>query len=209
MLMPDVQAPAMPDVPHGWRETCHDMRQPIAGVLALAAAALAEPGLPPAARGRLELIAEQAEWLAAMVRHSLTGYGRESHAPRADLLRATSEAVAAERLTWAGEVKVVAPATPVFTLIHSVLLRRMIANLLSNATRAAGSSGTVTVEVGREEAMAALRVTDSGPGFGQIQANFGLGLGAVSRSAAKHGGRLERGDGPNGGACVTLWLPLA
>jgi K+-sensing histidine kinase KdpD len=209
MSMPDVQAPAAPELLHGWRETCHDMRQPIASVLALAAATLAQPGLPPAARGRLELITEQAEWLAALVRHSLTAGGEAAHGSRTDLVRVTSEAVAAECLTWAGEVKVVAPAGPVSTPVPSVLLRRMVANLLNNATRAAGPSGTVTVEVGQEQGMATLHVQDSGPGFGKIQREFGLGLGAVSRSAATHGGRLEHADAASGGARVSLRLPRA
>jgi signal transduction histidine kinase len=209
MRMPDGQVPAVPELPRGWQETCHDMRQPIASVLALAAAALTEPGLPPAARGRLELITEQADWLAALVRHSLTAAGEAPGASRADLLPVTNEAVAAERLTWAGKVKVTTPAGPVVTSVHSVLLRRMIANLLSNATRAAGPSGAVTVEVAQEQDMAVLRVEDSGPGFGKIEKDFGLGLGVVSRSAAKHGGKLEYGNSASGGAHVSLWLPLA
>ena len=49
------------------RETFHDMRQPVASTLALAAAALTEPDLPAAARNRLEQIVEQAEWLADMI----------------------------------------------------------------------------------------------------------------------------------------------
>lgn len=51
----------------GLRETCHDMRQPVAGVLALAGAALAEPSLPGGVRVRLEQIVQQAEWLADMI----------------------------------------------------------------------------------------------------------------------------------------------
>jgi hypothetical protein len=43
------------------------MRQPVAGVLALAGAALAEPGLPGVARLRLEQIIKQAERLADMI----------------------------------------------------------------------------------------------------------------------------------------------
>jgi len=204
----DVQVRATPEPPRGWQETCHDMRQPIASVLALAAAALAEPGLPATARGRLELITGQAEWLAAMVRHSLIAGREVPGASHTDLLLVTGETVAAECLTWAGEMNVLSAAGPVFTAVHEVLLRRMIANLLSNATRAAGPSGTVTVEVGHEQSMAVLRVEDSGPGFGKIPGNFGLGLGAVSSSAAKHGGRLECGTVTGGGARVSLWLPL-
>ena len=53
------------------REACHDMRQPVAGVLALAGAALSEPALPGTVRARLEQIVQQAEWLADMIQDRL------------------------------------------------------------------------------------------------------------------------------------------
>lgn len=49
------------------RETCHDMRQPTASVLALAGAALSEPGLPGTVRVSLEQIIHEAERLADMI----------------------------------------------------------------------------------------------------------------------------------------------
>lgn len=70
------------DIEQGLREACHDMRQPVAGVLALAGAALAEPGLPGAVRVRLEEIVEQAEWLADMIQDWLQG-ARPDHDGRA------------------------------------------------------------------------------------------------------------------------------
>jgi hypothetical protein len=64
---PAAEAEDAADADRGLREACHDMRQPVAGVLALADAALAEPGLPGVARLRLEQIIKQAEWLADMI----------------------------------------------------------------------------------------------------------------------------------------------
>ena len=117
---------ATPGNLQGLRETCHDMRQPVASVFALAAAALAEPGLPQAARVRLEQIVDQAEWLADLIQHSLqTAELSLPDARLADLVRVASEAVAAERVTWAGKVRMISPVEPVFAAIHPVLLRRM------------------------------------------------------------------------------------
>jgi hypothetical protein len=65
--VPAAEADDAADADRGLREACHDMRQPVAGVLALAGAALAEPGLPGVARLRLEQIIKQAEWLADMI----------------------------------------------------------------------------------------------------------------------------------------------
>lgn len=68
---PRVDAEDATDAAQGLREACHDMRQPVAGVLALAGAALAEPGLPGAVRGDLEQIIQYAEWLADMIQDRL------------------------------------------------------------------------------------------------------------------------------------------
>ena len=59
------------------RETFHDLRQPVAIMMALAAAGLTEPNLPVAAQHRLEQIIEQAEWLSDMIRNCLTTQQRE------------------------------------------------------------------------------------------------------------------------------------
>jgi C4-dicarboxylate-specific signal transduction histidine kinase len=72
------------------------MRQPVAGVLALAGAALAEPGLPQPARARLEQIVEQAERMADMIQDWLYAALPSEPGDGADLYRIISEAVAAE-----------------------------------------------------------------------------------------------------------------
>ena len=46
----------------GLRQVCHDIRQPIAGMLALAGAALSEDDLPENARDCLNKIIGLAEW---------------------------------------------------------------------------------------------------------------------------------------------------
>src|SRR5579864_5955868 len=99
------------------RETFHDMRQPVANTMALAAAALTVPALPAVARDRLEQIIEQAEWLADMIHGCLVAQQQEEpddfEKPGhdlADLVRVVDEAIAAECLTWPGEVKMTAPA---------------------------------------------------------------------------------------------------
>lgn len=184
------------------------MRQPVASVFLLAAAALAEPGLTQPARARLEQIVEQAEWLADLIQHSLHSGGLSAPgACKTDLFRVAVEAVATERLTWPGDVRMQGIAEPVFTAVDAVLLRRMVANLLNNASRAAGPSGTVTLEIGRNRRSATLAIEDTGPGFGKIERGLGLGLAAVSRCVATYGGRLDLGCSATGGARVTLRLP--
>jgi len=54
-------------------ETFHDMRQPVASVLALAAVALTEPDRPVAARGQLG----QTEWLGDLIPGCLATSGQD------------------------------------------------------------------------------------------------------------------------------------
>lgn len=190
-------------------ETCHDMRQALGSVFALAGAALAEPELPDNARARLEQIVGQAQWLADIIQDFL----RESQRPRtgtplADLVALAEEAVGTERVTYPGELEVSWPDTPILISGNRVTVRRIIANLLSNATRAAGPQGRVRIEIGYDQGWALLVIDDSGPGFGRIEEGGGLGLRAVARSVDGSAGRIEYGRGSLGGAGVRLWLPL-
>lgn len=191
------------------RETYHDMRQPVAGVLALAAAALAEPQLPMAAHARLKQIVEQAEWLAEIIGHGLEDDRNTAPSYRTDVALAAKEAAAAQWLTWTGEISLVDPVESVCVAVHPVVLRRMAANLLDNAARAAGPAGTMRITISSRTGWVQMVVEDDGPGFGQIQKGLGLGLSAATRCVVKHGGRVECTRSPLGGACVALWLPAA
>jgi C4-dicarboxylate-specific signal transduction histidine kinase len=199
---------------HGWadelRQVCHDIRQPIAGVLALAGAALTEADLPENTREFLDKIIELTEWQSDVIEHWL--WARDdwpSKTQETDVLGVITEAVAAQQVTWAGDLTVLWPPGPVVVGLPRVTLRRMTANLLANATRAAGTSGRVTVEISVRATQMLLAVEDDGPGFGLLPRGCGLGLSAVAREAIESNGRLECGRGGLGGARVSLLLPLA
>ena len=196
------------------RETFHDVRQPVAIMMALAAAALTESDLPAATRHRLEQIIEQAEWLSDMIcsclgtqqREEPDGTG-ESCRSLADLVRIVGEVIEAGRLTWTGDITLAAPTGPVWCMVDPVPLRRAVSNVLDNAARAAGPAGTVSVEIQRCHDAVMLAVEDSGPGFGEIPSGAGLGLTAVARNVIKFGGRIEYSGGTCGGSRVSLWFP--
>src|SRR5437773_7032664 len=105
---------SMSRAPQLVREACHDMRQPVAGVLRLAAAALAQPGVPDATRDYLEQIITQTVSLTELIHQSL--YADEPDrvaAVRTDLRQLTAEACAAERVTYEGTVEFLSLAEPV------------------------------------------------------------------------------------------------
>ena len=126
-----------------------------------------------------------------------------------DLIRLASDVVQIETVTYAGDLVLQWGGDDVYVLGNSVELRRAIANLVSNATRAAGPDGKVVVELRRDADRVLLTVDDSGPGFGLIRQGFGLGLQAVAHGLNTYGGSLEYNQSPLGGVQAVLALRAA
>lgn len=191
------------------RDTCHDLRQPVAAVVTLATAALAESSVPAPVRSCLEQIVTQAESLAEIIHHSLAADepGRAS-VRLTDLWQLASEAAAAQRVTYRGQLEVLPHAGPLLTLVNRTDVRRIISNLLSNATRAAGPTGTVRIQAGRDGGLAQLVIEDTGPGSGQIPEGTGLGWRIIAESLASCGGKIQFGPSVLGGVRAGLSLPL-
>ncbi|WP_244493750.1 ATP-binding protein [Aureimonas sp. AU4] len=105
-------------------------------------------------------------------------------------------------------------------ILSDPALKQVIASLFDNAFEASPEWMRVTVR--REEERLVLDVEDAGPGFTQTmleefgkpyrssknRAGSGLGLFLVVNVVRKLGGTVEAGNRPDGGARVTLALPL-
>lgn len=114
----------------------------------------------------------------------------------------------------AGSLKIVADAG----LIH-----RMIANLFDNELKHLPNSCTVMFELHKVEGSAELILRDNGDGFdpevlshllerrvkGKTSSGHGLGLAFVDAVVRAHGGSIEAINAENGGAQITIMLPLA
>jgi two-component system sensor histidine kinase TctE len=193
-------------------EICHNLAGPVASIRKTAETALADPGLETRARRRLEQIAGQADWLASIINDCLRaecqqdGVKGTGDGP-ANVACVVDEAIAACRLSWPGDLSVTSPPGQVQCALDPVILRRIISNVLSNATRAAGPSGAVAVEIKRDRSMTVVMVEDSGPGFGKIPQRHGIGLAEVASNVIRYGGKVECGRGVRGGVRVSLWLP--
>ncbi|WP_028065264.1 ATP-binding protein [Solirubrobacter soli] len=107
-------------------------------------------------------------------------------------------------------------------------LSRVVSNLLANAIRHAPIGGRVRCSLAAGDGAASLEVADSGPGvpeehrakvFGRFRsgldgdgrssgAGAGLGLAIVREFVELHGGEIELGQAPEGGALFTVTLPL-
>lgn len=110
-----------------------------------------------------------------------------------------------------------------FVLGDKDLLYRAFYNILVNAYQAIGENGSITVRgERREDGMIALSFRDSGPGFPPdllpklLDPFFttkdhgtGLGLPIVNTIVTAHGGQLLLSNPEEGGAMITILLPVA
>jgi signal transduction histidine kinase len=105
----------------------------------------------------------------------------------------------------------------------AALIHRMIANLFDNELKHLHASCTVTVQLREEDGVAVLWLEDDGPGFapevsahlferrvkGRESQGHGLGLAFVDAVVRAHGGVVSATNVKDGGARITLSLPLA
>jgi heavy metal sensor kinase len=106
-------------------------------------------------------------------------------------------------------------------------MRQALGNLLDNALRHSPSGGTVTVEARLTDTALALEVRDGGEGFpagflahafepfarpeggrSRDEGGAGLGLAIVRAVAEAHGGTAEARNLPEGGASITITIPV-
>jgi hypothetical protein len=95
------------------RQACHDIRQPIAGVLALAEVASCQADLRENTRQVLDKIIGLAGWQSHVIGHWLR----------------TREAVGAQQAAWASDLTVLWLPGPVLVRLPRVTLRRMTGGL--------------------------------------------------------------------------------
>jgi signal transduction histidine kinase len=102
----------------------------------------------------------------------------------------------------------------------SPALEQLFLNLLVNAAEAVGEGGRATVQVREEADRVTITISDTGPGipddlrervleplFTTKVRGTGLGLAIADRIARAHGGQLELGNDPGGGARAEVRLP--
>ncbi len=105
----------------------------------------------------------------------------------------------------------------------AALIHRMIANLFDNELKHLPAACTVTLQLQSQDGNAVLSLEDDGPGFapevsshlferrvkGKESHGHGLGLAFVDAVVRAHGGEATASNGANGGARITLSLPLS
>lgn len=203
-------------------DAAHEMRTPLAVIRASSSQALARPRSTEEYVRVLSEVRAASERAAVGVEQLLdaarlaSGQLRLQRAPlRLDLLG--EEVMAANDRD--GVVLDAPPGPPVVVDADAPLLRQAVDNLVRNACRRAGRVSLHTTVEGGE---AVLRVLDDGPGFdaaalphlfdrfGRFDegGSAGLGLSIVAAVVHAHGGSVVAANRPEGGAAVTVRLPL-
>ena len=101
-------------------------------------------------------------------------------------------------------------------------LHQVVLNLVTNAIQVSPADGVVRVETRADGAHGVVEVTDSGPGvpvgerdrvfepfFTQREGGTGLGLFVSYGIVERHGGSIDVGEAPGGGARFIVSLPAA
>jgi signal transduction histidine kinase len=194
----------------------HDLGQPLAGIRALSSAPVPD-GRPSEAadelKDRLRQINELGEWMNELLRSGWAtaparrpvSTGREGSADAAHVIQ---EVLLGAGASFTGTLRW-RPSGPVTVSVDASELRRAVANVIDNATRAAGPGGRVAVRTRRAGGRFIIDVEDSGPGFGRIAPQSGQGLAVTQRILDGCHGTIEVGNGRSGGALVRLVLPIA
>ncbi|TAK73811.1 MAG: two-component system sensor histidine kinase KdbD [Aquabacterium sp.] len=205
----------------------HDLRTPLASLVALADTMALEQSAQPALHQQLR---DKALRLAALVENLLDMARLQSGAVRLNrqwlpLEEVVGSARAAVAEALAGHV--VAAELPddlPLVQVDATLLERVLANLLENAAKYTPAGSRITVAARALPDAVELRVEDDGPGLpaGREEAIFnkfergekesatpGVGLGlAICRAIVEaHGGRITAHNRDSGGASFVFTLP--
>ena len=210
-------------------DTSHELRSPIASIREQAEVALAHP-----ARITIEAMAASVHADALRLQALVDDLLLLARADEQTLeLRSQpvdlDDAVFAEaRLTRpeTGPAIDVSAVSAARVMGDEASLRRIVRNLLENATR--GASRHVVVSLTAADGAARLRIDDDGPGIpeadrdrvferfvrldearGRERGGVGLGLAIVAELVREHGGRVVAGEASIGGARFEVTLPLA
>jgi signal transduction histidine kinase len=183
----------------------------VATVLTLASTALADAQLPEGARRCLEQIVAEANWISMIIHDMVTGPVAAHNAEAVDIARLVRDAVNSEQLTFAQQIILRQPDHgPRYVMAVSTRLRRALANVLANATQAAGTDGHVQLTERTDGGTELIEVIDDGPGFASATVGRGTGIGLriTRKMLAECGGRIEVERLSSGQTLVRLLMPI-
>jgi two-component system, OmpR family, sensor kinase len=217
-------------------DASHELRTPLTSILAnlelLQERLAAEPGTEDeqdAVGSALRSSKRMSRLVSDLLLLARADAGRTGVRHEVDLAKVASAALAEVRPVADGHRLTISEEGPVPVQANEDELHRLAVNLLDNGLRHTPDGSEIKVAVERRNGDAVLEVSDDGPGIpagmeSQIFSRFvrgsgpadvagdsgtGLGLAIVKAVATSHGGDVEAGPSPTGGARFTVTLPTA
>lgn len=215
----------------------HDLRTPLTGIKwALMALVKSKPPAPPKYQTMLKEITKSADNMILSVNELLDGSSLESGKAKQLLLVDVSLeeliASALKPLEISAQEKSITikwkvPLKPITILGDADKLRRVFANLFSNAIKYSNEKGIITITTATKNEKAEISITDSGIGIPQNEQvkvfegyfrasnakthtsqGTGLGLYYVKNVIAAHHGGVALNSTPGKGTTITIILPV-
>lgn len=202
----------------------HEVRTPLSGIKGYAQLLEERLDEPRQQRFAQKIVTEAAR-LEALVNELLT-YSHQEAMP--DGLAAVDEVVESAWEQIAAGAQMSGVTMEMHGLIEQPVslfpdrLRQVLLNLLMNAVQAMPEGGVIRVSLFEGDEHATIVITDQGPGFGldTLKKAFdpfyttrpsgsGLGLAVCRKIVEGYGGTITAENSEEGGAMVTLVLPLA
>lgn len=209
----------------------HDLRTPLTALVGMTDALAQTPQLPASAQENAHAICDQAHTMNNMLTNLLDmarlQAGKVTLRREWQLFEDAISASLQLQKNLLGSRKVTVELEKNLPLVEfdAVLLERVLCNLIENAVKFSENGQPIDIRAFVRDQKACIAVSDRGCGFpsGRIEHLFelfergetesvkpgvGLGLGICKAIIEAHNGLIEAANRPDGGACVTLHLPL-
>ena len=208
----------------------HDLNNPLASVVGFSDFLAEASDVPPALAEPLQVIRQEAERAATIVKNLLSfarsQEGERQAEPIGPILESTLGLLRNQLMAQKVEATIeVEPGLPDVE-VNVNQIKQVFVNLINNACQAIASdapSGRIWIVARRAPDGIAVSVTDSGPGIGEDIAGrvfepffttkaegqgTGLGLSICHGIVKEHGGRITLETKPGAGATFTVALPI-
>ncbi|GAB4192272.1 MAG: hypothetical protein Tsb002_21830 [Wenzhouxiangellaceae bacterium] len=201
------------------RVISHELNNSLGPIVSLSNSGLQLSQRPADQEERLQLIFSTIGERAQHLHRFIDGYARFARLPRPQL----------QAVEWRPFITQVREAVPFViadplpeqpAVFDPVQMEQVLINLLKNAHESGSAEAQVQLRIDQQADGLRLQVLDRGTGISQtVMANAvlpfystkksgtGLGLALCREIIEAHDGRLAISNRPEGGACVSLWLP--
>ena len=189
------------------RGLLHDLGHEMTTLSYLVEAVRGDVSLPDDSSCRLELLSLEMSRLLDLITHGMTGTEEAAVCEPVNLREMLTQLIRLAGLSHGARVELL-PGPDASPEVNTVLLWRVLSNVVDNAARAAGPSGHVNVSLATQDGTV-VEVADDGPGFGSgPPGTASLGLEIVTSLLEAVGGSMEVESPAGGGASVRVHLPV-